>query len=554
MASKRLDCLVVGHNESPLAEYEERIRGYGEDSEAYRDLMFSMLEIDGRKMSYIDLLNYLLCEVDGEQSTSDDVFKSGEIPNLAAIYLTSYLCRQGYRAEYVNLFQHDRGELRDPPGGSPLTVALTTTLYVLNFPAIEIVEFVREHHPESKIIVGGPLISNHARNFEGDQLAAALADIGADIFVIEGQGEETLARIVACLKNGGDLSEVPNLAYFEGGRLRMTAKIPEANSLEENFVDWTAFGSHDLGPTIQTRTARSCAFKCAFCNYPTRAGKLTLAPVGVIEKELDSIHRLENVKNVVFIDDTFNVPLPRFKDFCRLLIEKQYGFRWFSYFRCSNADDETFDLMAESGCAGVFLGIESGSPTILKNMDKHATIEKYSYGIEQLKARGILTFGSFILGFPGETEETVRETTDFIRQTKPDFYRVQMWYNEAGTPIQDRREEFDISGDGFVWEHETMDSLGAMDHIDRMFLEIKESIWLPQWSFDFWIIPYLTGLGMTFEQFEIFTRAAHQLLPLEIAAISGEEKRRRQEPILREMHASAREWRIASGANGTGGA
>ena len=264
----------------------------------------------------------------------------------------------------------------------------------------------------------------------------------------------------------------------------------------------------------------------------------------MIEKELDSMHQLGNVKNVVFIDDTFNVPLPRFKDFCRLLIRKQYGFKWYSYFRCSNADDETFDLMAESGCAGVFLGIESGSPTILENMDKHATIEKYSYGIEKLNARGVITFGSFIIGFPGETEETVRETIDFIRSTKPAFYRAQMWYNEPGTPIHSRRDEFDISGDGFVWEHSTMDSLGAMDCIDRMFLEIKESIWLPQWSYDFWIIPYLTGLGLTREQIESFTRSAHRLLPLEIAAMSPIQKAQRQKPLLSEMIANAADWRI----------
>lgn len=548
MSSDRLDCLLVGHNESPLAEYEKRIRAYGEDSEAYRDLMFSMLEVNRRKLSYVDLLNHLYKEARSDNGAKDgqgeDFFKSGEIPNLAAVYLTNFLRRRGYLAEYVNLFQHDREQLENPPGGSPLTIALTTTLYVLNFPAIEIVEHVRLHHPHSKIIVGGPLVSNHARNFSGDQLAAALADIGADIFVIEGQGEATLVRIIECLKTGGDLATIPNIAYFEGNRLRVTHTEPEANPLDENYIDWTTFRDHNLGPAIQTRTARSCAFKCAFCNYPTRAGKLTLATVDVIEKEMESIHRLGNVKNVVFIDDTFNVPLPRFKEFCRLMIRKQYGLKWFSYFRCSNADDETFDLMAESGCCGVFLGIESGSPTILTNMDKHATIEKYRHGIEQLKARGILTFGSFIVGFPGETEETVRETTDFIRSTRPDYYRVQMWYNEEGTPIHHRQEEFDISGDGFVWEHATMDSLGAMDCIDRMFLEIKESTWLPQWSFDFWIIPYLTGLGMTLEQFDAFTRAAHQMLPLEIAALDPEEKRRRQEPILREMLAQARSWQI----------
>ena len=126
--------------------------------------------------------------------------------------------------------------------------------------------------------------------------------------------------------------------------------------------------------------------------------------------------------------------------------------------------------MARSGCKGVFLGIESGSPTILANMNKSATVEKYATGIEMLRRYGIMTFGSFIIGFPGETDQTVEETIDFIRETKPDYYRAQMWYCEPGTPIQNERLKYDIKGEGFVWSHATMDSLEAMDHIDRMFL------------------------------------------------------------------------------------
>src|SRR5580692_8915848 len=77
----------------------------------------------------------------------------------------------------------------------------------------------------------------------------------------------------------------------------------------------------------------------------------------------------------VFVDDTFNVPLPRFKKLLRMMIDKAWGFEWISFFRCSNADEEAFDLMARSGCIGVFLGIESGDQTILEYMDKHAKVE-----------------------------------------------------------------------------------------------------------------------------------------------------------------------------------
>jgi len=538
MNTKR-DCIVIGYNEVPFSRYEQFLHAYGEDSEAYRDLKFSFVNLDGNKLDYPGLLNHVrsLAGVNGEE------LKSGDIPNLAAAYLTNFLRRNGHTAEYINLFQYEKDKLIEYLRRDPLCVAITTTFYVVNLPVTEMVEFIREHNPKVKIVVGGPLVNNHARNYHGDALKTALEDMGADIYVLEGQGEFTLARLIECLKNGGNLNDVPNLAYFENNELHHTTTVPENNSLDANFIDWKDFGgSRDLGATIQTRTARSCAFKCSFCNYPSRAGALTLLSLDVLERELDSILTLGGVQNVVFIDDTFNVPFPRFKDLCRMMIRKKYPFNWFSYFRCSNSDQEAIDLMAESGCKGVFLGIESGSPSILINMNKSATVEKYAKGIEMLRRNGILTFGSFITGFPGETDETVQETIDFIRSTRPDYYRSQMWYCEPGTPIQNERRKYEIEGEGFVWEHASMDSMEAMDHIDRMFLEINESVWLPQWSFDFWIIPYLMGKGISRERFREFMTTAHRMLTLEIASVPAQQKKSLQRDYLRTLVQTAQTW------------
>lgn len=541
---KPLDCIVIGYNEIPFERYENFLTGYGEDTEAYRDLKFSFVNLAGKKMDYIGLLNYVI-ELAGQQNGSSGELKSGDIPNLAAVYLSNFLRKRNFETRYINLFQHEKETLIEYLEQNPVCVAITTTFYVMNLPVIEMVEFIKRHNPKVKIVVGGPLIANHARNYRGDAFKAALDDIGADIYVIEGQGELTLARIIKCLKDSHGLDSVPNIAYLEGDSMRRGPTAAENNSLDENYIDWYSFADRDLGRTLQTRTARSCAFKCSFCNYPSRAGALTLTSLDVLEKELDSMLELDDVRNVVFIDDTFNVPFPRFKDICRMMIRKKYPFNWFSYFRCSNSDEEAIQLMAESGCKGVFLGIESGSPSILINMNKAATIEKYAKGIEWLRRYGILSFGSFITGFPGETLETVNETSDFIRQTRPDYYRSQMWYCEPGTPIQNERVKYKIDGEGFVWSHATMDSLEAMDHIDRMFLTIDESLWLPQWSFDFWVIPYLLGKGITFTQFREFMSLAHKMLTLEIAAVGGEQKKSLQHRYLDAMVSQARQWRLA---------
>lgn len=549
MSKERLDCVLIGYNDPPFERYAGLLRQYGEDSEAYRDVRTSMVQVDGRKLNYVDLMNYVHERARGEsgEGYAEGPFRSGEMPNLAAAYLTNFLRRRGLRADYVNLFQHEKNRLAAMLAEDPGCVAITTTFYVWNFPVNEMVEFIREQNPSVPIVVGGPLVANHARNYSGEEFVAALRDAGADIYLHESQGELTLARVAEVLRDGGDLGSVPNVCYFDDdGSLQINGIEPEANDLNATWIDWNALSEDDLGATLQTRTARSCAFKCAFCNYPTRAGKLTLASLETIERELDSMYARGNVRNVVFIDDTFNVPLPRFKDICRLMIDKDYGFEWYSYFRCSNSDEEAVELMARSGCKGVFLGIESGSPSVLEKMNKRASEEHYRRGIEMLHRHGILTFGSFIVGFPGETQQTVAETLDFIRETGVDFYRAQMWYNEHGTPIHNQKEKYGITGDGFVWSHATMDSMEAMDHIERMILTIDGSQWLPQWSFDFWYIPYVLGKGVTLDQFKRFMEQANRMLALEIASVPADEKSRIHGECLSLLIDEVRTWNLVS--------
>src|SRR6185295_15486861 len=214
---QQLECVVIGYNETPFEEYEALLRGYGADSEAYRDLRFSFVNIDGRNMNYIGLLNHVLSEANGGEA--EDELKSCDIPNLAAVYLTHYLRRRGYEARYINLFQFEKDELAEYLESGPLCVAITTTFYLLNLPVNEMVKFIRERNSQTKIVVGGPLIANHLRNYHEDELTVALEDIGADIYVNESQGEHTLTLIIEALKNGRDLSTVPNIIYHENGKL-----------------------------------------------------------------------------------------------------------------------------------------------------------------------------------------------------------------------------------------------------------------------------------------------------------------------------------------------
>src|ERR1041384_6917598 len=171
MARQHLDCVVIGYNEVPFERYESFLRNHGEDTEAYRALKFSCVELGGRKLDYMGLMNHALSSAqgDGRPLRPQVEFKSGDIPNLAAVYLTNFLRRHGRTAKSINLFQHEQERLIEYLAAEPYCVAITTTFYVVNLPVNEMVEFIRQHNSRTKIVVGGPLIANHYRNHKGEE-------------------------------------------------------------------------------------------------------------------------------------------------------------------------------------------------------------------------------------------------------------------------------------------------------------------------------------------------------------------------------------------------
>ena len=106
----QLDCVVIGYNELPFDRYETLLRQYGEESEAYRDLKFSFINFGGKKLNYVGLLNHVL-ELAGH-GTNMRPFESGDIPNLAAVYLCNFLRKRGHHSKYINLFQYEKEQLK----------------------------------------------------------------------------------------------------------------------------------------------------------------------------------------------------------------------------------------------------------------------------------------------------------------------------------------------------------------------------------------------------------------------------------------------------------
>lgn len=509
-SSSKLDCVVVGHYEVGFASHEKMLSSKGTNNGDYRNLRMDYITLDGEKMSYMDALNHL----------SGQYFHWSEMPQVAPVYLCSYLLRRGFKAEFASFFIPKRDELNDMLRETR-AVAITTTLYTNPMVAKEVVSYIKEINSEAHIILGGPLVDNLNFHLKDGAFRYTLEYIGADTYVLERTGEKTLANVLQCLKSKENISKVRNCYIRMDNKFVFTGKELEDNALDEDPIEWGFFANKSLGPTIQTRTALGCPFRCTFCDYPVRAGQYLTQSIGVVEHELRQIQARQSVENMVFIDDTFNVPLNRFKDILRMMVRNKFTFRWYSYLRCNVVDEELAELMKASGCAGVFLGIESGDDGVLRNMKKMATPEQYGRGIEQLNKAGIISFASLIMGFPGETAQSVANTIDLINSSKPTFFRGEIWFYNHRSPIHKEKEKLAMEGNGYQWRHATMDWEQACDMVMNLFTKVNGSTWLPMYDMDFWILPYLRGKGMSFDQIKQFIGLCSQLLSAELGTANG---------------------------------
>lgn len=384
---------------------------------------------------------------------------------LSGSYYLNLLHRHGFSARVANIAnRHSFAELGRHY--APRFVMLSTTLALDSNEHETIpmaVRQIRRQWPDAIVVLGGLLLVSYRNSYSRAWFDNLLRYYGADVYVVSAQSEHPALEI---LRRGSmeallDGPRLPATYIVAKGEVHGPAETPEPGySMADGSIAWSTLPQTEhLYHTVHMRTARSCAFQCAFCEYPVNQGPLTLAPIEAVERELAELRRLGTVRSIIFTDDTFNVPLRRFKDLLRVLAK--YEFTWYSFFRPQVADAETVALMKQSGCRGVMVGLESADNQILRNMHKNAQVDHYRRGVALLKQAGIHVHAGFIIGFPGETEETAYKVARFIDELEIDFTTINPWVYLPSTPIAQRAAEFGLEGSALNWRHATMDSAQA---------------------------------------------------------------------------------------------
>jgi anaerobic magnesium-protoporphyrin IX monomethyl ester cyclase len=444
------------------------------------NLTASHLFLNGRFMDLLDLLNFVRNHRRTPTLTPQNVGEYYSLANsvtLNGIYLYQYLQTAGYDPLLVqNYAVCSLPELLDE---DPMASCISSN-FVFMDDIKEMASRIKEHTPDLPVIVGGMLVKKILDPGEGLSREAkqylSTFHGKVDAFIVEPQGEQTLLHLLKTIENRGDFATVPNLAFFdEKGALVFTDRIRENLHMDDTAIAWDKIPVHYLRKTLPVNSSRGCFYRCRFCTYHWFFPEVHYKTLDVLMEELRGIQALGFVKHVRFTDDNFTANKSRIEALLQRMIKEKFDFTWSSFVRASALSPALVRLMKASGAEFVDIGLESGSQTILNNMDKKLKSEQSFEAIRMLNDHGIYSRGSFIIGFPGETKETFSETVDFINESGLPYYHPYLFYLSQHSPIYRERDRFGLEGIGGTWRHHSMDAVEASDLMSRMITEIPRS-------------------------------------------------------------------------------
>jgi radical SAM superfamily enzyme YgiQ (UPF0313 family) len=185
------------------------------------------------------------------------------------------------------------------------------------------------------------------------------------------------------------------------------------------------------------------------------------------------IHDKYGIDQVTFYDDAFSVDRERVLKICKELRDRKLDLIWDCGTRVDMVDRELMKTMRAAGCIAVWLGVESGSETMLKAMNKSIKLDQTRRAYKIAHEEGLMTIANVVLGFPGETEKTAKETINFVKELNPDDVGFYIATPYPGTPMHDQVvkngwlkvtdfDKYDTAGPTFETPYLSMEKLAEL--------------------------------------------------------------------------------------------
>jgi hopanoid biosynthesis associated radical SAM protein HpnJ len=300
---------------------------------------------------------------------------------------------------------------------------------------IRLVKKIREVNSKIKIAFVGPHVSVLPER--------SLKDCPEIDFVVRKEFDFAAYEFA----NGKSLEEILGISYLKNGSVVHNPDRPEIQDLDSlphvtdvyrRDLDVTRYNvPFLLYPYVSLYTTRGCPAQCTFCLWPQ-----TLSGHPWRKRSSDDVARemakakefWPDVREFFFDDDTFNIQKVRTIELCSKL--KPLKLTWSCTSRVTT-DYETLKAMKEAGCRLLIVGYESGDQQILKNIKKGATVERARQFTKDCHKLGLVVHGDFILGLPGETHATIRNTIAFAKELDVETIQVSVAHAYPGTELYD---------------------------------------------------------------------------------------------------------------------
>ena len=337
-------------------------------------------------------------------------------PRLGMGYLLAIAKRNGLQAKYIDMVAYGvsiEQLLQYINQSKPVLIGLTAFTIQIKAAGF-IAQEIRKHFPDALICVGGAHVTVMPKE--------TLQEYQAFDFVVCGEGELVLLEIFESIKRGATLSNIKGVVTTEKTDYSYNAIM---NLDELPFPAWEEFdlskfpgeSPHRTTLELPVSTSRGCPFSCVFCVRPFgrhRRKRTTASIIREIERNINDF----GCEAICFTDETFIVDLEESKELFRGMVKEgiHRKIKWSCESRVDNASPELFRLMKEAGCYYVFFGLESGDDGVLKNAKKGFAVSQIRRAVQWAKDAGLVCAGSFILGLPGETEESANKSIRLARE------------------------------------------------------------------------------------------------------------------------------------------
>lgn len=275
----------------------------------------------------------------------------------------------------------------------------------------EITQLIKNKYPQKLIFFGGPLVTSLPQ--------IILSNTSADCAIL-GEGELTLIEFLdKYFTQGKDgFSQIKGIAYKDNGSILINPARPQIKNLDNlPLLDYTVWPNYEnivKNGQILISSMRGCPQECSFC-FKTIPG-LRLKSLERFEEEVAYLKKITRFDYTWLNDLTFNVVEKRTIEVCKIL--RKYNVKYHCFARVQKVSKTLVDTLRETGCLGIWFGIESYDQGILDENRKNIKIEEIDNAIKVSQNAGLAIRGLFIVGLFGETEESLRKMVDFVKKNQ----------------------------------------------------------------------------------------------------------------------------------------